>query len=306
MATIYSNTLVTEATTVRKNLVINPSFETNTTDWLAYSATISRDPATFYSGVASLKVVCAGTTSGESAYKNNSAVSGLTKGQEFSSSAWVKAPANALLEIVCASQGAGAANVVTFFTGTGAWQYVKAESAIVGASLNPYVIIRTRSTAQAITFYVDNVILEMTPTIGDYFDGSTTDADGIFYDWTGTVNASISTAKTSAFTPQIITGWTTYQNSRNVVHEIIGKASPDVTILPGSTRSGSVETVFTTQADAENARLVLSNGTTFTIKDSETWNNGYTFVTNGTIKQELEEVTRDLWTVTFDYTEITA
>ena len=174
------------------NYIKNPTFNTGTTDWVASGSTISRDTATYYSGVASLKVVCTGTSSNQGTYKSNSAVSGLATGQKFSSSAWVKAPAGALMEIVCASQGAGAANATASFTGTGAWQYVKVESATLGASLNPYVVIRTRLTAQAITFYVDNVMLNIGTTVKEYFDGNTTDTPEITYAWTGTADNSAS------------------------------------------------------------------------------------------------------------------
>lgn len=174
------------------NYIKNPSFTVATTDWVASGSTISRDTATYYSGVASLKVVCTGTSSNQGTYKSNSAVSGLATGQKFSSSAYVNAPVGATMEIVTASTGSGASSVTTTFTGTGAWQLVKAESATLGASLNPYVVIRTRSTAQAITFYVDNVILNMDATVEDYFDGDTTSTPEIIYEWTGTANNSAS------------------------------------------------------------------------------------------------------------------
>jgi len=111
---------------------------------------------------------------------------------------------------------------------------------------------------------------------------------------------------TLTFTPELITAWETSQNSRNVIHDIIGKSDPDVTLKPASTRSGTLEMLFLSASAANSARGVLANGTIFTISDSETWLNGLDFVMNGTISAALEDTTRDLWTITADFVEVIA
>jgi len=113
------------------------------------------------------------------------------------------------------------------------------------------------------------------------------------------------TSGTLTFTPQLITSWEVQQESRNVIHTIIGKASPDVTLKPAATRTGTLELLFTSASAANTARGVLAAGTIFTISDSETWLNGLTFVMSGAISTALEDETRKLWVISADFTEVT-
>ena len=107
-----------------------------------------------------------------------------------------------------------------------------------------------------------------------------------------------------SFTPTLITGWQTSQESRNVVHNIIGRTDPDVTILKAATRNGTLEMLFTSATGAETARGILANGAVFTITDSEFWLDGFDFVITGNLTAALEDTTRDLWTVSCDFVEV--
>lgn len=111
---------------------------------------------------------------------------------------------------------------------------------------------------------------------------------------------------TLTFTPELVTAWEVTQESRNVLHTIIGKTDPDVTLKPSSTRSGTLELLFTTATTADTARGILTQGTIFTISDSETWLNGLDFVMSGNVTTALEDETRRLWTITADFTEVIA
>lgn len=182
------------AFTTRVNRVKNPSFSINTYGWgPLVSAAISRDSSFKYSGAASLKVVTPGVAPLEGTYSGIFSNPDLTAGSKFSVSAMVIAPLDSTLEIIAASTGAGVGNVSTTITGTGDWQLVKAENATLGAGLNPYLVIRTKTSAQPITFYVDNAIVETGTTVGTYFDGSTSNSVFTKHAWTGTENASNST-----------------------------------------------------------------------------------------------------------------
>lgn len=160
---------------VRTQRLLNPSFEVGTASWAPTlgSTTISRTTSQFHRGSSSLQCVCAGTAAGEGAYSTPGAGGAITTGTPFSGAAWVYAPAGAKMEIYITCTGTGGAPVVVRFDGTGTWQYVKAEGALPPSNLNPYMIIRTSTAvaAQALTFYVDEAIMEYTPTIGSYFDG---------------------------------------------------------------------------------------------------------------------------------------
>lgn len=112
------------------------------------------------------------------------------------------------------------------------------------------------------------------------------------------------TSGTNSFNPVLITAWETTQESRNVIHDIIGRTDPDVTLKPAASRSGTLEMLFTSASSAETARGILANGTTFTISDSETWLNGFDFVISGSITNALEDTTRHLWTIRADFREI--
>lgn len=113
------------------------------------------------------------------------------------------------------------------------------------------------------------------------------------------------TTGATVITPEIITGWNTSQDSRNVIHEIIGRQDPDVTLQAAATRTGTLEMVFTSASAAETARQAFVNGTTFLIESDLTWLDGLTVVMNGSISTALEDVTRELWTISADFQEVT-
>jgi hypothetical protein len=106
------------------------------------------------------------------------------------------------------------------------------------------------------------------------------------------------------FSPVLITAWSVSQESRNVVHTIIGRNDPDITLKPATTRTGTLELLFSSASAANTARGILANGTVFTITDSETWLNGLDFVMSGNISTALEDETRKMWTIQADFTEV--
>lgn len=112
------------------------------------------------------------------------------------------------------------------------------------------------------------------------------------------------TSGSLSFSPVLITAWEVSQTSRNVIHTIIGRNDPDVTLKPATTRSGTLQLLFSTATAANTARSILANGTVFTISDSETWLNGLDFVMSGTISTALEDSTRNMWTIQADFTEV--
>ena len=111
---------------------------------------------------------------------------------------------------------------------------------------------------------------------------------------------------TLTFSPELITAWETSQESRNVIHAIIGKSDPDVTLKPSSTRTGTLELLFLSASAANTARGVLAAGTVFTISGSESWLNGIDFVMSGSISTALVDDTRKEWTISADFTEVIA
>lgn len=156
------------ATVSRPNYCVNSTFETGVTGWSSnHSAVLAQSNTQKHSGTYSLAVTTPGSVVSEGAYATP-----ITNqvpwavGSPFSVSAWVYAPSGATLQIEAASLGSGAVNGTAIFTGTGAWQHVTVTAGALGASANPYIVIQTATTAQAITFYVDDVVIDIAGAVG--------------------------------------------------------------------------------------------------------------------------------------------
>lgn len=108
----------------------------------------------------------------------------------------------------------------------------------------------------------------------------------------------------SSFTPELVLGWNANQTSGNILHTIIGRTDPDVTLKAATLRSGTLEFLFLTSTAATAARAILEAGAAFSITADETWLTGFDFVLSGNLSSVLEDVTRNLWTISADFQEI--
>jgi hypothetical protein len=183
----------------RVNYVSNPSFEVDTTNWIATSAgTIARTTGQFNTGSASLAVT---NGSGSSAqFGNSGTMIPFVAGEgTYYVSAYVKlAPgvstANYWIrhlqyETQSSSGTVAAANIgVVELSVTGNW--VRIGGSFSKSPLANFVILRvvTGSSFAGEIFYVDSVMLEKSGSLGSYFDG---DSGGF---WTGQSNNSFSGA----------------------------------------------------------------------------------------------------------------
>ena len=172
------------------NLITNPSFETGTTNCSAYNgSTIAQSSAQAYLGTYSL---AATTTSGSnkgvqygfqavsaSTTYTYSAYVYVTNGQSFS------------VEVDQYNGGSFVSQTNTSATGTGGWQRVS--FSFTTASNITQVLIFIYLNAST-TFYVDAHMLQTGSAASSYFDGSSTSNAATTYAWTGTANASTSTA----------------------------------------------------------------------------------------------------------------
>lgn len=118
--------------------------------------------------------------------------------------------------------------------------------------------------------------------------------------------ANTITDGTTVVTPQLILGWEAAQETRNVIHSVIGKAAPDVTLKPAGLRTGTLELLFLTAADALTARTMLTQALPFLIESDEAFLDNFRFVVSGSISSVLEDTTRSLWTISVDFQEVTA
>lgn len=167
------------------NLVPNP-VPASTTGWSALTgATISLLGGT-------IQVA----TPGVSANEGVQVLTASRPPHSISGGIMVNAPAGASLYLQARPNSSATGAVQTNFTGTGGWQFVKAEATGTPAAASGHVVMVRTASTQAITFSVRQAIIEEAVTLSPYFDGNLPGDDLNRYTWTGTANASPSTHET--------------------------------------------------------------------------------------------------------------
>ena len=132
------------------------------------SATLSISPYTSYQGYRSLKVVTPGSVVGEGTYLPIT-ITGYTS---YSESIKIKAPVDATIQLSLHSAGGAKLNGSTIVTGTGDWQEVVLEDIEALSTDDTFrIYIRTITSAQDITFYVDQSMLETGSKAHDWIIG---------------------------------------------------------------------------------------------------------------------------------------
>lgn len=116
--------------------------------------------------------------------------------------------------------------------------------------------------------------------------------------------ATTITHNATTITPELVLGWESSQESKNILHDIIGKVSPDVTLKAPSLRNGTLTTFWLDETDAEACRALHSNLGSFTLASDEITQANMTYVTAGTIAMMLDEDTRAYWTVEIEFQEV--
>ena len=185
-------------TTTRTNLVLNPSFETNTTNWTAFGATISRVAGTFGTGSWVGEVVYNNTVGG-GGYTETIAV---TPSQSYTASATVLRTVGTRSYYVLLIYYNGATELIAFGSSVNTCAIATRMSATGAAPANATHarVFVYSSTASVIgdKYQVDSVLLETGSSALPYFDGTYADAYTGYtltaQGWSGTVDASTSTA----------------------------------------------------------------------------------------------------------------
>jgi hypothetical protein len=180
----------------RVNLIKNPSFEVDTSDWTAVSgAGLSRVTSESNTGSACLRV----TNASASAVQVSTRIPFLGGQGTYYFSAYVKLDVGASTanynlrhlqyESSTSSTTVASGNVgIQSLSYTGNW--VRLSGAVTRNPAADFFIIRiaTASTTNTDVFFVDSVMVEKSDSLGSYFDGS---SNGF---WTGTENNSFSGA----------------------------------------------------------------------------------------------------------------
>jgi hypothetical protein len=118
--------------------------------------------------------------------------------------------------------------------------------------------------------------------------------------------ATTITTGVNIISPDLILSWESSQESRNIVHTIIGRSNPDVTLKPANLRTGTLELFFTTPEDAFECAALHADAATFLITSDQSWIDGMIYVVTDSIGQILEDTTREYWQVNVPYQEIAA
>ncbi len=106
-------------------------------------------------------------------------------------------------------------------------------------------------------------------------------------------------------TPALVLGWDLTQENRNIVHEVIGRGFPDVTLQPAASRSGDLELFFLTAAEAESARALHAAPGALTL-DAPEVGAAFTYVVSGPLRVSLDMRGGQRWTLTVPFREVAA
>jgi hypothetical protein len=177
----------------RTNLVINPSFETNTTSWTAIGGSIARSTTQQYHGAYSLAITPTAATTDGARFDTVS----LTSGTTYAYSAKVRGVANLKYKIAIETTGGVELASVTF-TATGRWQWISGYYTETSSTTRRFTVRKAAHTSVAI-FYLDGVQVEAIAsgeTVSTYIDGDqlglVPNQQPVAYYWNGTPHASSS------------------------------------------------------------------------------------------------------------------
>ncbi|MDQ5861903.1 MAG: hypothetical protein M3536_06545 [Actinomycetota bacterium] len=137
---------------------------------------------------------------------------GLAAATQYSHQVWVRSSKAQTVNLSAQYQNSSAVNVgaavvsANVVLTANVWTQLKVEGATSGAAVDRVVLTAAAASAgvnwaNTDTLDIDAVMIETGATCGTYSDGSFVNANSIMYAWTGTANASTSTAKT--YTPVI-------------------------------------------------------------------------------------------------------
>lgn len=201
------------ASTIRTNLLMNPSFETNTTSWSGVRGTISRftGGAASGAGTACARVLKSSVTANYMGIASDGGDIGtpVTGGKDYSAQAlffptttgrraWIRIYwYDNLGQLITYSTGQGTsdltANAWTKFTFT-----MTAPTNAVAASVDLYLYSPSGNIPTNEAGYFDAVMLEQASAATAYFDGSFTATSQWTYSWLGTAHASQSRATSTS------------------------------------------------------------------------------------------------------------
>jgi len=182
----------------RRNYIPNPSFEINTTGWTASAGgTLTRVSTQYIQGSFSGQLVA--TANNASLSTGALAVESLAT---YVFSVWVRGEAGKNVDVQLVELDSVSAEVgrttSTALSTNGTWQRISVSRAFGSTGVNAVCVVRNGTGNANHTFFIDGAMFEGGASVADYFDGSTVDALGWDYDWSGGAHSSASVAKASS------------------------------------------------------------------------------------------------------------
>jgi hypothetical protein len=92
-------------------------------------------------------------------------------------------------------------------------------------------------------------------------------------------------------------------DSRNVVHELLS-GGVAITFGGATLQTATLEMLFTSEAEAEDAFAQLNTGHIFELVDSSKPSTSLYFVIAGEVSRQLQTDTSDLWTISADIQQV--
>ena len=159
--------------------------------------------------------------------------------------------------------------------------------------------------------WLDDVTLVQGVYDGPAFHGGTPDLpdEDLFYDWTGTENASASIKRRQTWSvlnktrPLAVAGYAADRESRNVIHDLLD-GSIGVSFVPPRPRSGTLVTVYDSRAEAFAALAMYGAGKVFRYSNLDLPELGMDFALDGRLGVEQDEGDVDVWYVLVGYQEV--
>lgn len=104
--------------------------------------------------------------------------------------------------------------------------------------------------------------------------------------------------------PMLVLGWNAANALRSVVHAVLGSSSPDVTLRPSATRTGTLEVLCEGESQANEIVAMHTQGVVLTLIEDDLTSISMDYVVSGEVVAVLEDVTRQRWIVTIPYAEV--
>lgn len=119
--------------------------------------------------------------------------------------------------------------------------------------------------------------------------------------------ATIITHEADTITPTQVLGYRSEREAGNIIHPILGRSNPDVTLRAAALRTGELEIGFqgaTAEADSLAAESIHATGGIFTVLSTERASVEMTYVVSGRVRRELDDESRDAWVVAVGFQEV--